>query len=311
LALAELLGSKNFKGFTPIMKLLLVATLSLLLLPKLLLASQHYYPDETYSMMSRLENLDDAKIKGHLRAILQKSHMLNEATNDTIVDKCSTTDEQKCYRRKVLGYTEARRYLFGQIHLRQDSSGYYIKDVYCNKEIRSQNKSEIGPMKIPNSNIVNCEHTWPQSRFSNKNSTEAQKSDLHHLFPTSSGANSIRGNNEFAEVNGERLKNCEDSIIGEAIPVPSPGQRHLEFRGQMFFEPPDEHKGNVARAIFYFAVSYNLEIGATEEYYLRTWNQQDPVDEEELSRNEEIFKIQNNRNPFVDFPELVNGIRDF
>jgi endonuclease I len=80
---------------------------------------------------------------------------------------------------------------------------------------------------------------------------------------------------------------------------------------QEVFEPPQDHKGNVARALFYFATRYELTIGKAEEEVLRKWNQEDPVDQEELDRNEEIFKVQQNRNPFVDFPELVDRISDF
>ena len=45
---------------------------------------------------------------------------------------------------------------------------------------------------------MNTEHTWPQS----KGATGAAKSDLHHLFPTDSKANSIRGNHPFGIVTG-------------------------------------------------------------------------------------------------------------
>ena len=77
------------------------------------------------------------------------------------------------------------------------------------------------------------------------------------------------------------------------------------------FEPPANHKGNVARALFYFSLRYDLRIKPYEEMVLRQWNILDPVDSEEVRRNTLIEKIQGNRNPFVDDSELVNLISDF
>jgi hypothetical protein len=41
---------------------------------------------------------------------------------------------------------------------------------------------------------------------------------------------------------------------------------------------------------------------------LKQWNQDDPVSSKEIDRNNAIFLIQNNRNPFIDHPEFVSGI---
>ena len=51
-----------------------------------------------------------------------------------------------------------------------------------------------------------------------------------------------------------------------------------------------------------------MNIDATQAHYLKIWNDEDPVDQEERERNEKISKMQGNRNPFVDFPELVNRL---
>lgn len=77
------------------------------------------------------------------------------------------------------------------------------------------------------------------------------------------------------------------------------------------FEPPVNHRGNVARALFYFSVRYELPISEDEEVVLRKWHKQDPVDEAEHARNQEIFEIQKTRNPFIDFPDLVDSIKNF
>ena len=83
------------------------------------------------------------------------------------------------------------------------------------------------------------------------------------------------------------------------------------FKRSNYFEPPQRHKGNVARALFYFSVRYRLAISATQEAHLRAWHRKDPVDESEKNRNDLVQEIQGNRNPFIDFPHLVDSIDDF
>jgi len=196
---------------------------------------------------------------------------------------------------KVFSYKEARRILFGELFLERDSRGFKIVDSYCEKTFDSS--SGVGQNRIPNHNKVNCEHTWPQSRFNRRESTSAQKSDLHHLFPVKATANSTRGNIPFGEVYGETIPDCDASSRGDDI-----------YEGTSAFEPPKYHKGNVARALFYFSVRYNIAIPDQEELHLRAWNIADPVDREEMARNERIEELQGNRNPFIDDPDLVDKI---
>ena len=77
------------------------------------------------------------------------------------------------------------------------------------------------------------------------------------------------------------------------------------------FEPPTEHRGNVARSLFYFAVRYKLFIDPAEEMILKLWHKADPIDAAELARHETIAKYQKVRNTFLDFPELVDRISNF
>lgn len=199
---------------------------------------------------------------------------------------------------KAVSYQQAKRHLFGSLHLEQDSQGYYVKDHYCEKSYRSG----MGPGAMPNQDELNCEHTWPQSKFTSRFPEKVQQADLHHLFPTDSRANSTRGNHPFAEVRGNKnLRNCESSQSGAS-----------ETKGgDFYFEPPTDHKGNVARAMFYFSIRYKMEIDLAQEEYLRKWHELDPVDEAEMNRNNEIQKIQGNRNPFIDKPDLVRQVSNF
>jgi deoxyribonuclease I len=259
-----------------------------------------YYPSEYRNEIQNglYKNEDLKKV---LFRILTKTHKRRFNQPDTLVETCPSGEQ--CFKHRALSYSEARSYLFGRIHLESDDRGHFVKDVYCEKDYRRSDG--VGPMRIPNHNLINCEHTWPQSRFTSTFSRETQKTDLNHLYPTDNRANSIRGNHPFAEVYGESIsRKCSNAYIGSAE---TPEKR----RSGISFEPPSNHKGNVARALFYFAVRYKMKISAMEEAHLRNWHELDPVNDQEISRNNIIEEVQGNRNPFIDMPELVNEVSDF
>lgn len=204
----------------------------------------------------------------------------------------------------VLGYFKARQLLLGRIYLQQDRGEYLIRDVYCLRFYSRSDfgkKNGLGPDQIPDTNVLNTEHTWPQSRFTMRFPEEMQKSDLHHLFPADTEMNTKRGNLKFAEL----------AKVGNTIPIKCNTSRLANTPIGFRFEPPMEHRGNVARALFYFSVRYRIPIDNDEEVFLRRWHVQDPVDQAEAYHHEMIFKLQGNRNPFVDRPDLVNQVADF
>ena len=149
---------------------------------------------------------------------------------------------------------------------------------------------------IPNHTVMNTEHTWPQSFFNKK---EPMRSDIHHLFPTKTRANSQRGSYPFGNVAGDPFYQEAGSKLGR------------DLYGNVVFEVRQDHKGDTARAMFYFSVRYNRRIDEDEEDALRQWHSQDPVSEYEMHRNDMIESYQQNRNIFVDQPELVDEINDF
>jgi deoxyribonuclease I len=257
-----------------------------------------YYGEAFYTQIrSGLSNQD---LKNALRSILSSDHRFIQGRMDEITPSCHG---QGCYRFVSLGYDRARAFLLGALYLVQERSGYGVREVYCAKTYSSGEFGHLrpGPNSIPNSNVVNTEHTWPQSRFSTKYPNGDQKADLHHLYPTDSQMNSTRSSFEFGEV--VRPMNvsmkCDTAQLGQSA------------RGIVVFEPPEEHKGNVARAIFYFSTRYELPVRPEEEATLRAWNKMDPVDHDEFERNNAIFKVQGTRNPFIDYPELADRINDF
>ncbi|MBY0452770.1 MAG: endonuclease, partial [Bdellovibrionaceae bacterium] len=123
---------------------------------------------------------------------------------------------------------------------------------------------------IPHHTIMNIEHTWPQSLGAHG----IAKSDLHHLFPATSSSNARRGSFPFCDVSVVQWEE-DGSKLG-----------FNEF-GEHCFEPPAAHKGNVARALFYFATRYDFSIDEHQEMYLRKWNSEDLIDAAELLRNSE------------------------
>lgn len=202
------------------------------------------------------------------------------------------------------GYDRARIFMFGQFYLTTAKNGTYaVKDVYCDKVRISQEfkKGQTpGPNLVPGGNIINVEHTWPQSKFASEYDDEMQRDDLHHLFPSDTRMNAARANLDFGDVveSTQRLK-CPVAKVG------------LNPEGEKVFEAPLSHKGNIARAMFYFSVRYNLSIDPVQEEVLRRWHQEDPIDQEEMARNDAIEKVQGNRNIFIDQPDLINQISDF
>ncbi len=130
----------------------------------------------------------------------------------------------------------------------------------------------------------NREHVWPQSQGWFK--TSGAGSDIHHIRPTDPGENSRRGNTRYGVGSG-------------------------------YYEPKNEVKGDVARIIFYLLTrysqtdsSYPVTKVAASMSMLLDWHEMDPVDSIEKYRNEEAYKIQKNRNPFIDIPEYAYQIWD-
>ncbi len=222
--------------------------------------------------------------------------VLGPVSKDKLYDLTETFHSPVSYKR-------ARELIFGFLYLEGTSpQTYEIDTYYCNETLTNADfstGSQLGPMKIPDNNVVNVEHAWPQSHFTGQFPKGTQKADLHILFPTDSQINSIRGNYPFGKVLTPLQAPCEQAALG------------VSSEGERVFEPDDVIKGDMARAIFYFSVRYKAKVDKNQEAALREWHEMDPPDQHEIDLNEKIFDIQKNRNPFVDHPEYVDQISDF
>jgi endonuclease I len=163
------------------------------------------------------------------------------------------------------------------------------------------------------------EHSFPKSWFGGE--VSPMYTDLFHLYPTDQFVNNHRSNNPYGEVGNATWTSENGSMLGDCITTGYSGT---------VFEPIDEYKGDLARGYFYMATRYEDVIStwqnnnpggaavldgtsfpAFQTWYLRmilSWNSEDPVSEKEISRNEAVYQIQKNRNPFIDHPEYVNLI---
>jgi deoxyribonuclease-1 len=142
---------------------------------------------------------------------------------------------------------------------------------------------------------LNIEHTWPQSKGSKFFPAQG---DMHHLYVTSKESNSKRANHPFSIVYQSEWSK-QGSLLG------------IDEKMRLSFEPVDDHKGNVARAMFYFSVRYRKSITKDKEALFRNLNEFDTLDDNELIRNNKIEKLQGNRNPFIDDEFLIEQIDNF
>ena len=166
------------------------------------------------------------------------------------------------------------------------------------------------------SNVCDCynrEHTIPQSWFDERT---PMKSDAFHVYPTDGKVNGLRSNYPHGETNA--------SPIG-GMALGKLGSSSVSGYSGTVYEPDDEYKGDIARTYFYFVTCYEDKLSGFDKNDVLTgdtypsltywfynlmldWHREDPVSEKELVRNEAVYEHQKNRNPFIDYPELVEHI---
>jgi hypothetical protein len=194
-------------------------------------------------------------------------------------------------------YTTSKAKMYKSIDKKDDNK---IHCVYSNFTIPPTSGSAM-PM--------NCEHTVPQSFF---NKAQPMRSDLHHLYPTHERVNGARGHLPFAEIPDSQTDKwyiySGGMQSGSSIPS-SDIDSYSELNTNVAFEPREDHKGNVARSVFYFYTMYPTQAGNISKIgdinTLYEWHINDPVDEWEITRNTRIKTEQGNSNPYVEYPELV------
>ncbi len=222
--------------------------------------------------------------------------------------------------------------LCGIIYNRTEKSYNYLWTAFFTTDVRSTGKiwdmysniTNYTPVTSGSSYSVegdcyNREHSFPQSWFG---SNAPMYTDLHHIYPTDGKVNGMRANYPFGETNGETYKSANNFSKLGACTYPG-------YTGRVF-EPADEYKGDFARTYFYMVTCYEEKLadwysknsesratidGSTYPAFqswqlnmLMEWATNDPVSEKETNRNNAVYGIQNNRNPFIDYPGLEQYI---
>lgn len=139
--------------------------------------------------------------------------------------------------------------------------------------------------------------------------------DLHTAFPVDGRVHDVRDYSPLGEVARPEAVFLNGGKVGMCV---APGY------GGRVFEPIDEYKGDFARAVFYASTRYfgqdfgwrtnratatrGADLNAWFSEMLLRWHENDPVSAKELARNEAVFAVQGNRNPFIDHPEWVQEI---
>ncbi len=162
----------------------------------------------------------------------------------------------------------------------------------------------------------NREHSFPKSWFDD---AAPMVTDLFHIVPTDGYVNGQRSNWPYGETSNPDWTSMNGS---------KRGNNSTSGYSGTIFEPIDEYKGDFARIYFYMATRYENVIpswennstnsdvvldGTTypvfEDWCLQLlidWHNNDPLSQKEIDRNNDIYDIQNNRNPFVDHEEWVS-----
>lgn len=171
---------------------------------------------------------------------------------------------------------------------------------------------------------MNIEHSVPKSWWGDAYDETATpltrfkydgSYDLHHLTPSDADANMAKSNYPLGVVDSPSFDNGVTKV----------GTGQANGRSTNLFEPADEYKGDFARMYLYFVTCYQdyswkssaLSMFAQNSYptlnaygqsLLLKWHRQDPVSQKEIDRNNAVYSFQGNRNPFIDYPNMVEYI---
>lgn len=171
---------------------------------------------------------------------------------------------------------------------------------------------------------MNIEHSVPKSWWGDAYDETATpltrfkydgSYDLHHLTPSDAAANTAKSNYPLGEVDSPLFDNGVTKV----------GTGQANGRATNLFEPADEYKDDFARMYLYFVTCYQdyswkssaLSMFAQNSYptlnaygqsLLLKWHRQDPVSQKEIDRNNAVYSFQGNRNPFIDYPNMVEYI---
>ena len=193
----------------------------------------------------------------------------------------------------VLSYNGARDVMYGYI----DNNNGSVECIYT--EFSVDNVPTNNPRPIVYEGGIDCEHLFPQSMYEG---TQPMKSDIHHLRPCKSNVNSSRGNKPYNESNDNQTQTWYWLDYQQNNP-PSQNRDQYSESASSVFEPREEVKGDIARAIFYFYTMYSNvaddNFFESQKDILYDWHQNDPINQSEINRTWDIADYQDYPNPFI------------
>ena len=178
-----------------------------------------------------------------------------------------------------------------------------------------------------NTSGLHREHCVPKSWWGSGSTTSEIEqymagTDLHHLYPADGSINSSKSNYPLGIVDTDDSDAYDNGVSKVGDPASGYGGGAANV-----FEPSDTYKGDFARTYLYFVCCYQDYTWDSDYMYmfedysdnpltlqswalemLLQWHEDDPVSTKEKSRNETVYDIQGNRNPFIDDPDLVDYI---
>ncbi len=199
----------------------------------------------------------------------------------------------------------------------------YFADTDC----RPEDKKKVWDMYSDNTYYfrggssgvsgMHKEHSLPKSWWGGYDETQgyAGYTDINHLYPANGDANMAKSNFPLGEVSTTTFDNGVTKVG-----TPKTGQGGGCYR---VFEPDDRYKGDFARTYFYMACAYQdynwrytymmtnsswQTLNPWSIDLLCRWARNDAVSDKEVDRNAAVQRSQNNRNPFIDIPELFEYI---
>ena len=200
---------------------------------------------------------------------------------------------------------------------------YSLWNYFPTTDCRLDDKNKIWDMYsdkqyyVWNTYGMNREHSFPKSWWGGYDANDgyAAYTDLNHLYPADAEPNMKKSNYPMGEVSTTRYTNGVTKVG-----TPKSGQGG---GCSSVFEPDDRYKGDFARTYFYMACTYQqyywkYTYQVTNSHWktlndwsvdlLCRWARADAVSDKEVYRNDAVQQCQNNRNPFIDFPDLFEYI---
>lgn len=215
-----------------------------------------------------------------------------------------------------------------------------VWDMYSNATSYTCGGTAQGANYGKEGDSYNREHSIPKSWFGGTTNASTPGTDLFHVVPTDGYVNNRRSNYAFGEVasatytsqSGCKLGTAKSISISNSI-LNTSGTSSQSCSTTPVFEPMNEYKGDFARGYFGTMIKwangdyqtfttgdgaaiFNTAYDAAHYYgltgygvaLLLKWHREDPVSQKEIDRNDGIQTQQGNRNPFIDYPELVEYI---